>query len=261
MTWTRRTLIEFVPALNHNTPKHSLCVTVHENTIRINFHTFADKAAILMLFKPPLIPHNYHEISAHLARLRHITSCSILHRSHYLQQPRFTPLFVSPIWVSEEPKKNLAYPFELLCLMPMHWTALIMSTEKFLHKRLWFQLTGQKSLESSRISMEPLRSSTPFQFTNSVWRKLHSILQAYTGLDRPLGLQEVEAPRISTKSAHESESLSSPCTGRLCPQQIFLVLISVRGWVEPSAMVGPEGLRRWTSQWPHRKSNPRPSDL
>jgi hypothetical protein len=57
MTWTRRTLIEFVPALNHHTPKHSLCVTVHETTMRINFHTFADKAAKLMLFNPPPIPY------------------------------------------------------------------------------------------------------------------------------------------------------------------------------------------------------------
>jgi glutathionyl-hydroquinone reductase len=57
MTWTRRTLIEFVLALNHQTPKHSLCVTVHETTMRINFHTFADKAAILMLFNPSLIPY------------------------------------------------------------------------------------------------------------------------------------------------------------------------------------------------------------
>jgi len=31
LIWARRTLIEFVPALNYNTAKHSLCVTVHEN--------------------------------------------------------------------------------------------------------------------------------------------------------------------------------------------------------------------------------------
>jgi len=59
-----------------------------------------------MLFNPPLIPHNYHEISARLARLRHITSCSILHRTHYLQQPRFIAIFISPIRISDEPKKK-----------------------------------------------------------------------------------------------------------------------------------------------------------
>ena len=52
--------------------------------------------------------------------------------------------------------------------------------------------------------------------------------------------------QISRQSTHEGGKVVSP-THRLPlpPQEIFLVFISVRGWVDPRSTVRPEGLYHW----------------
>jgi hypothetical protein len=82
------------------------------------------------------------------------------------------------------------------------------------------------------------------------------------GLDRLLGFQEVEGPKISGILAHEGGKVVIP---RLPPPSLF----RVRGWGDPWTKVSPEGLSQWknptgpignrTRDLPDSKAAPQPT--
>jgi hypothetical protein len=108
------------------------------------------------------------------------------------------------------------------CGITMHCCVLILTRHDTMHDRL----------------VTPTWSGAQDKFFASSHHGHNDYVMLFfiTGLDRPFGFQQVEAPRLLDSRHMEVVRLSALRTGRL---------ISVRGWVDPRAILWPKGLRQW----------------
>jgi len=91
----------------------------------------------------------------------------------------------------------------------------------------------------TEINSKSMYSGLGYYMTTT-FVNLASLLKLYQSLYRPLGLQEVRVPRISRQSAYENGKVAFTL------QEISLVLISLKRWVDSTCRVLPEGLNQLT---------------
>jgi hypothetical protein len=82
-------------------------------------------------------------------------------------------------------------------------------------------------------------------------------LQAWTGPEGSSRL--IEASRISVQSAHEGCKVVSLTHRPPLPQELFQVVISVRGGVHPRGIVRPDNIENRTRDFPACNAVPHPT--
>jgi hypothetical protein len=106
---------------------------------------------------------------------------------------------------------------------------------------------------SSRDANNDHTSSIPVNYTDRSWSMflVHGIAQG-KAIRIEAGSSPEGSRRLRLQSAHEGGKFVSPTHWPPFPQELFLVHIYVRGWVDHRAIVGRKVYVNEKFQWHHR---------
>jgi hypothetical protein len=119
---------------------------------------------------------------------------------------------------------------------------------------IWnLRFTGYFWMRSACCWHTAMTVTVPLNEITGMWRhylwcevlQTQVLCNPCTDLQRPLEFPGGWGSQISWHSAHEIDHVVSPSTSHLYPKEIFLVLISVTGWVHSKAKMWLEGLCQW----------------